>query len=131
MKLSRAIAIGNGARAAGDKDKESKAEGKSTGSALIRAGGAAVAGEILGIPGTLFLTAAQTAPKAIIAGADALYKEHRRMNSSSNFVPLGGVNFQDSQELATMRQSGMELAKMSQYNLEQSLMGAEAKHLHR
>lgn len=131
MNLTKAITIGNAAIAAVDKYKESKAEGRSTGSALIRAGGAAVAGEVLGIPGTLFLTAAQTAPKAIIAGADALYKEHRRMNSASNFVPLGGVNFQDSQELATMRQSGMELAKMSQYNLEQSLMGAEAKHLHR
>lgn len=131
MNLTKAITIGNAAIAAVDKYKESKAEGKSTGSALIRAGGAAVAGEVLGIPGTLFLTAAQTAPKAIIAGADALYKEHRRMNSASNFVPLGDVNFQDSQELATMRQSGMELAKMSQYNLEQSLMGAEAKHLHR
>ena len=131
MNLTKAITIGNAAIAAVDKYKQSKAEGKSTGSALIRAGGAAVAGEVLGIPGTLFLTAAQTAPKAIIAGADALYKEHRRMNSASNFVPLGGVNFQDSQELATMRQSGMELAKMSQYNLEQSLMGAEAKHLHR
>ena len=131
MNLTKAITIGNAAIAAVDKYKQSKAEGKSTGSALIRAGGAAVAGEVLGIPGTLFLTAAQTAPKAIIAGADALYKEHRRMNSASNFVPLGGVDFQDSQELATMRQSGMELAKMSQYNLEQSLMGAEAKHLHR
>ena len=131
MTLNKAITMGNAAIAAVDKYKESKAEGKSTGSALIRAGGAAVAGEILGIPGTIFLTAAQTAPKAIVAGADALYKEHRRMNSASNFVPLGGVNFQDSQELATMRQSGMELAKMSQYNLEQSLMGAEAKHLHR
>ena len=131
MNLTKAITIGNAAIAAVDKYKQSKAEGKSTGSALIRAGGAAVAGEVLGIPGTLFLTAAQTAPKAIVAGADALYKEHRRMNSASNFVPLGGVKFQDSQELATMRQSGMELAKMSQYNLEQSLMGAEAKHLHR
>ena len=131
MNLTKAITIGNAAIAAVDKYKESKAEGKSTGSALIRAGGAAVAGEVLGPVGFVALTAAQTAPKAIIAGADALYKEHRRMNSASNFVPLGGVNFQDSQELATMRQSGMELAKMSQYNLEQSLMGAEAKHLHR
>ena len=131
MNLTKAITIGNAAIAAVDKYKQSKAEGKSTGSALIRAGGAAVAGEVLGIPGTIALTVAQTAPKAIIAGADALYKEYRRMNSASNFVPLGGVNFQDSQELATMRQSGMELAKMSQYNLEQSLMGAEAKHLHR
>ena len=131
MNLTKAITIGNAAIAAVDKYKESKAEGRSTGSALIRAGGAAVAGEVLGPVGFVALTAAQTAPKAIIAGADALYKEHRRMNSASNFVPLGGVNFQDSQELATMRQSGMELAKMSQYNLEQSLMGAEAKHLHR
>lgn len=131
MNLTKAITIGNAAIAAVDKYKESKAEGKSTASSLIRAGGAAVAGEVLGPVGFVALTAAQTAPKAIIAGADALYKEHRRMNSASNFVPLGGVNFQDSQELATMRQSGMELAKMSQYNLEQSLMGAEAKHLHR
>ena len=131
MNLTKAITMGTAAMTAIDKYKESKAEGKSTTSSLIRAGGAAVVGEILGPGGFVALTAAQTIPKAVIGGADALYKEHRRMNSASNFVPLGGVNFQDSQELATMRQSGMELAKMSQYNLEQSLMGAEAKHLHR
>ena len=131
MNLTKAITMGTAAMTAIDKYKESKAEGKSTASSLIRAGGAAVVGEILGPGGFVALTAAQTIPKAVIGGADALYKEHRRMNSASNFVPLGGVNFQDSQELATMRQSGMELAKMSQYNLEQSLMGAEAKHLHR
>ena len=131
MNLTKAITMGTAAMTAIDKYKESKAEGKSTTSSLIRAGGAAVVGEILGPGGFVALTAAQTIPKVVIGGADALYKEHRRMNSASNFVPLGGVNFQDSQELATMRQSGMELAKMSQYNLEQSLMGAEAKHLHR
>ena len=131
MTLNKAITMGTAAMTAIDKYKESKAEGKSTASSLMRAGGAAVVGEILGPGGFVALTAAQTIPKAVIGGADALYKEHRRMNSASNFVPLGGVNFQDSQELATMRQSGMELAKMSQYNLEQSLMGAEAKHLHR
>ena len=131
MTLNKAITMGTAAMTAIDKYKESKAEGKSTASSLIRAGGAAVVGEILGPGGFVALTAAQTIPKVVIGGADALYKEHRRMNSASNFVPLGGVNFQDSQELATMRQSGMELAKMSQYNLEQSLMGAEAKHLHR
>lgn len=131
MTLNKAFTIGIAAKTAVDKYKESKAEGKSTGSSLIRAGGAAVVGEVLGPVGFAALTVAQAAPKVIIGGADALYKESRRMNSASNFVPLGGVNFQDSQELATMRQSGMELAKMSQYNLEQSLMGAEAKHLHR
>ena len=131
LTLKNAVTIGFSAKAAVDKYKEARAEGKSAGSAAIRAGASAVAAEVLGPLGSTALMAAQVAPKAIVAGADALYKEHRRMNSASNFVPLGGVNFQDSQELATMRQSGMELAKMSQYNLEQSLMGAEAKHLHR
>ena len=131
LTLKNAVTIGFSAKAAVDKYKESRAEGKSAGSAAIRAGASAVAAEVLGPLGSTALMAAQVAPKIAVEGANALYSEYRRMNSASNFVPLGGVNFQDSQELATMRQSGMELAKMAQYNLEQSLMGAEAKHLHR
>ena len=131
LTLKNAVTIGFSAKAAVDKYKESRAEGKSVGSAAIRAGASAVAAEVLGPLGSTALMAAQVAPKIAAEGANALYTEYRRMNSASNFVPLGGVNFQDSQELATMRQSGMELAKMAQYNLEQSLMGAEAKHLHR
>ena len=44
---------------------------------------------------------------------------------------FSGAQFADNQQLATMRQSGMEMAKMSQYNLQQTLMGNEANHLHR
>ena len=131
LTLKNAVTVGFSAKAAVDKYKEARAEGKSAGSAAIRAGASAVAVEVLGPLGSTALMAAQVAPKIAAEGANALYTEYRRMNSASNFVPLGGVNFQDSQELATMRQSGMELAKMAQYNLEQSLMGAEAKHLHR
>ena len=129
--IGKAINVGFTAKMAVDKYKESKAEGKSTGSALVRAVGAAAVAEVLGPTAQIGLDVAKAVPKAVIGGADMLYKENRRMNSAANFIPLGGVNFQDSQELATMRQSGMELAKMSQYNLEQTLMGAEAKHLHR
>lgn len=131
LTLKNAVTVGFSAKAAVDKYKEARAEGKSAGSAAIIAGASAVAAEVLGPLGSTALMAAQVAPKITVEGANALYSEYRRMNSASNFVPLGGVNFQDSQELATMRQSGMELAKMAQYNLEQSLMGAEAKHLHR
>ena len=131
LTLKNAVTVGFSAKVAVDKYKEARAEGKSAGSAAIRAGASAVAAEVLGPLGSTALMAAQVAPKVAAEGANALYAEYRRMNSASNFVPLGGVNFQDSQELATMRQSGMELAKMAQYNLEQSLMGAEAKHLHR
>jgi hypothetical protein len=86
---------------------------------------------MLGFWGSMGVTAATVVPGAVIGATDYLLSEQRRMNSAANYTPLGGTSFQDSQQLATMRQSGMELAKMSRYNLEQTLMGAEAKHLHR
>lgn len=114
-----------------DKYKEERAEGKSVISAGIRAGATVAINESIGIVGAVGLGIAQAAPQAAVSATRALYHEYRSMNSAANFQPLGGASFQDSQQLATMRQSGMELAKMSQYNLEQTLMGAEAKHLHR
>ena len=70
-------------------------------------------------------------PGAIIKGADILYKENRKMNSAAGQQIFGDAQFLDTQQLATMRQSGMEMAKMSQYNLQQTLMGQEATYLHR
>lgn len=131
LTLSNAITIGSVALGAVNKYKESRAEGKGMVSSVARAGATAIASEVMGVPATIAVAGARALGNAAVEAGDMLYKESRRMNSMSNFTPLGGVNFQDSQELATMRQSGMELAKMSQYNLEQTLMGAEAKHLHR
>lgn len=37
----------------------------------------------------------------------------------------------DSQQLATMRQAGMHLAQRSKYQLQQALIGNEAQYLHR
>ena len=59
------------------------------------------------------------------------YKESRRMNSAANQGVFGNAQFQDTQQLATMRQSGMEMAKMANYNLQQTLMGNEATYFHR
>ena len=131
LTLNNMITIGSAAIGAVNKYKESRAEGKGVVSSAARAGATAVAAEVMGPWTAPIVAGARMLGNAAVEAGDALYKESRRMNSASNFTPLGGVNFQDSQELATMRQSGMELAKMSQYNLEQTLMGAEAKHLHR
>ena len=70
-------------------------------------------------------------PGAIIKGADMLYKENRKMNSAAGQQIFGDAQFLDTQQLATMRQSGMEMAKMANYNLQQTLMGNEATYLHR
>lgn len=130
-KLNKGINTVFTVKSAVDKYKESRAEGRSVASSLVRGAGSAVTSSMLGPWGSAGVSLAAMAPGAIIGAADYVLSEHRRMNSAANYTPLGGVSFQDSQQLATMRQSGMELAKMSRYNLEQSLMGAEAKHLHR
>lgn len=130
-KIGKGINTFYTVKSAVDKYKESRAEGRSVASSMVRGAGSAITSSMLGVKGGLALTAATVLPGAVIGATDYLLSEQRRMNSASNYTPLGGTSFQDSQQLATMRQSGMELAKMSRYNLEQTLMGAEAKHLHR
>lgn len=80
---------------------------------------------------TIPIAIVKNVPGAIIKGADMLYKENRKMNSAAGQQIFGNAQFLDTQQLATMRQSGMEMAKMSQYNLQQTLMGQEATYLHR
>ena len=130
-KVMKGLGTAFTVKSAVDKYKESRAEGRSVVSSAVRAGASAAAADMLGPWGSMALGLAQAAPGAIIGATSFVASEYRRMNSAANFTPLGGTSFQDSQQLATMRQSGMELAKMSQYNLEQTLMGSEAKHLHR
>jgi hypothetical protein len=110
--------------------KQARREGHGVVSSAVRAGTQFAFAEAMGwwyIPYSIV----KEAPGAIIKGADALYKENRRMNSASTNQIFGGAQFQDTQQLATMRQSGMEMAKMAQYNLQQTLMGQEATYLHR
>jgi hypothetical protein len=130
-KINKGLTAFTTVKSAVDKYKESRAEGKSVASSVVRGAGSAVTSSMLGFWGSMGVTAATVVPGAVIGATDYLLSEQRRMNSAANYTPLGGTSFQDSQQLATMRQSGMELAKMSRYNLEQTLMGAEAKHLHR
>lgn len=110
--------------------KDSRRKGRGVISSAVRAGAQFAAGEALGL-WAIPVIAAKELPGAAIKGAEMIYKENRKMNSAANFQAFGNANFQDTQQLATMRQSGMEMAKMAQYNLQQTLMGAEATYLHR
>ena len=110
--------------------KDERRKGRGVVSSAVRAGVKFAAFEAMGLWSIPVMLVAQ-APGAVIKGADMLYKENRRMNSAANNQVFGGAQFMDTQQLATMRQSGMEMAKMSQYNLQQTLMGNEATYLHR
>ena len=111
--------------------KESRREGRGVVSSAIRAGANFAVYEMLGFWGSLGVGLAKNLPSLAIKGTTLLYKENRKMNSAANNQLFGGAQFYDTQQLATMRQSGMEMAKMAQYNLQQTLMGNEATHFHR
>lgn len=109
-------------------------EARNAGDGVIKAGAKAgaqfVAGEMLGgwmMPVML----AKQVPTMAISAIETTQTVTRKMNSTSRIQTFGEAQFQDTQQLATMRQAGMELAKMSQYNLQQSIMGNEAQYMHR
>ena len=110
--------------------KDYRRKGHGVISSAVRTGVQFAAFEALGLY-ALPVMAAKELPGLAVKGATALYKENRRMNSAANQQTFGGAQFMDTQQLATMRQSGMEMAKMAQYNLQQTLMGNEATYLHR
>ncbi|MEG1494708.1 MAG: hypothetical protein RR406_00190 [Bacilli bacterium] len=75
--------------------------------------------------------AAKAVPTIAVSAIEGVNKMSRSMNSMQGRQVFGDSQFMDTPQLATMRQSGMELAKMSQYNLQQSMMGNEAEYMHR
>ena len=111
--------------------KEARREGHSVASSVVRAGFSFATGELLGFWGSMAIGAGKLVGTGVIKGTEALYKENRRMNAAANNQLFSDAQFADNQQLATMRQSGMEMAKMAQYNLQQTLMGNEATYLHR
>ncbi len=113
------------------KYKDSRKQGRGVMSSAARAGVDFAASQLMGPGLYMGLTAFRAAPKALVTGAMYLQNEVRQMNTASRFRVFGDASFQDSDQLATMRQSGMEMAKMANYNLEQTLMGNEARYLHK
>lgn len=109
---------------------EARDSGDGVVKAAAKAGTQFVAGEMLG--GWMFpVMLAKQAPTMAISAIEGTQKITRQMNSTGRMQTFGEAHFRDTQQLATMRQAGMELAKMSQYNLQQSMMGNEAQYMHR
>ena len=120
LNLGFAISDYNEARNAGDGVVKSAA----------KAGAQFVAGEMLGAWMFPVMLAKQV-PSIAVNTIEATRQMTRQMNSTSRIQTFGEAQFRDTQQLATMRQAGMEMAKMSQYNLQQSIMGNEAQYMHR
>ena len=110
--------------------KDARDSGKGVVSSAVKAGALFAAGEVL--QGAMFpVMLAGAIPKMAVGAIETTQKMTRQMNNMQRIQTFGESYFQDTQQLATMRQAGMELAKMSQYNLQQSIMGNEAQYMHK
>lgn len=92
-----------------------------------RAGMDYALGEALGWKYGL-LSVAQAVPSIAVTAYQAVDQMNRNMNAQNANTPFINTRFGDTQPAYTMRQYGMQMAKQSRYNLEQSLMGNEAQH---
>lgn len=108
--------------------KESRREGDGVLKSAAKAGVNFAIGETLGLAAVPFYMASSL-PSMAVKGVEGVAKMNREMNAGARMQPFAEASFQDTQQLATMRQSGMEMAKMSQYNLQQTIMGNEAQYL--
>ena len=126
----RVFNIGLNAAFAVSDYKDARDSGKGVVSSAVKAGALFAAGEVL--QGAMFpVMLASSIPKMAVGAIETTQKMTRQMNNMQRIQTFGESYFQDTQQLATMRQAGMELAKMSQYNLQQSIMGNEAQYMHK
>ncbi len=115
-----------------DTYKEERAQGATRIGALGSAVMDFVLPELLGIGGYIGFQLAKAAPGAIVSGAQTIAQQGRIMERNArDQAPFKANTFVDSQQIYTMRQAGMALAEQSKYALQQSLMGDEARFMHR
>lgn len=74
----------------------------------------------------------KAAPGAALSAGQHISHTMRQMEQEGrNQAPFRTNTFVDSQQIYTMRQAGMALAEQSKYALQQTLMGDEARFMHR
>ena len=112
--------------------KEERAQGNSRIGALGQAAMDFVLPELLGGWGYMGFQLAQAAPGMLINGAQSIAQAGREFERSvRDQSPFRSNTFVDSQQIYTMRQAGLALGEQSKYALQQSLMGDEARFMHR
>jgi hypothetical protein len=109
--------------------KDERAQGNGVLGSTARAVGEAVIGDVLG-PAYLGTMAVTALPRVGVKAWEAVNTQARSMTYRSRNVPFQNAVFNDTPQAYTMRQAGMQLAKASKYNLQQTMMGNEAQFLH-
>lgn len=112
--------------------KDERAQGNSRISALGSGAMSFIMPELLSFKGYLAYEAIKAAPGALLSAGQSISQQVRQMErAGQDMAPFKSNTFVDSQQIYTMRQAGLALAEQSKYALQQSLMGDEARFMHR
>lgn len=112
--------------------KEAREEGHGRLSSAAHAATDLILPEFLGWKTHLALGAASFLPKAAVQGMQTVAQLGREYERSvRDQSPFRSNTFVDSQQIYTMRQAGVALAEQSKYSLQQTLIGNEARYMHR
>jgi hypothetical protein len=122
--------IGMNAWQLGDTYNMSRQEGNGKLGSAAKAVGETLMMDAMGLPLYLGTQAVMAAPKAAVKAATGISQMSRSMSKQSVNKPFMNATFFDNQQAYTMRQAGMQMARASKYNLQQSLMGNEAQYMH-
>ena len=124
-----AFNVGVSAWAGIDSYQTAREEG---GSKLGAAAGAAVDAAlpfVLGAPAYAAYFAATELPELAVTVSDAMGTYQRNMAKTSFNRAFVNAHFDDTQQAFTMRQAGMQIAQRSKYNIQQAMMGNEARYM--
>lgn len=75
------------------------------------------------------LQALAAAPGAAVSGYMAANRYRRDLGRQSRQRAFQNAQFNDTEEIHTMRQAGMAIAQRSKFNVQQAMLGNEAKYM--
>lgn len=115
-----------------DRYKDERAQGNTRLGSLGNAALDFIMPELMGIGPYIGYELVKAAPSLIVNGAQTISQLGRQYERNvQNQAPFRSNTFVDSQQIYTMRQAGLALAEQSKYALQQSLIGDEARFMHR
>ena len=126
-----ALNVGIGGMFAISEYNDSREEGSGViGSALSAAGDFAIS-NMVGVVPYMAMSVIPTVAEGAVDAYDAINQYGRSLDRMSTGTPFMNSTFVDTQQTYTMRQAGMNLAKQSKYNIQQAMLGDEARMTYR
>ena len=108
-----------------------KEEGASTAGALASSALDIVLPFAISAAGYGTYLAASEAPGLIVNGVDSVDKWRRQLARENSTAAFNNAQFNDTEQVFTMRQAGMAVAQRSKYNTQLAMLGQEAKYMMR